>query len=93
MYGSSPRGWDLELEIGIGRFDSQGAANVNLITQGRGFLNRIYLLTLWSSLGVSLKIIYHHVINKLCAAPKVMDIKVPPAAESKRFLEEKFSPT
>jgi hypothetical protein len=26
------------------------------------------------------------------AAPKVMDIKVPPAAESNRFLEEKFSP-
>jgi hypothetical protein len=25
-------------------------------------------------------------------APKVRDIKVPPAAESKRFLEEKFSP-
>jgi hypothetical protein len=26
------------------------------------------------------------------AAPKVMDIKVPPVAESRRFLEEKFSP-
>jgi hypothetical protein len=26
------------------------------------------------------------------AVPKLMDIKVPPAAESKRFLEEKFSP-
>jgi hypothetical protein len=26
------------------------------------------------------------------ATPKVMDIKVPPTAESKRFLEEKFSP-
>jgi hypothetical protein len=25
-------------------------------------------------------------------APKVRDIKVPPAAESNRFLEEKFSP-
>jgi hypothetical protein len=25
------------------------------------------------------------------AAPKVSDIKVPPAAESNRFLEEKFS--
>jgi hypothetical protein len=25
---------------------------INLIIQGRGFLNRIYLLTLWSSLGV-----------------------------------------
>jgi hypothetical protein len=26
------------------------------------------------------------------AAPKVRDIKVPPTAESNRFLEEKFSP-
>jgi hypothetical protein len=39
--------------------------SINLITQGRGFLNRIYLLTLWSSLGVSLRIIYHHVVKKL----------------------------
>jgi hypothetical protein len=28
----------------------------------------------------------------ITAAPKVRDIKVPPAAESNRFLEEKFSP-
>jgi hypothetical protein len=26
--------------------------SINLITQGKGFLNRIYLLTLWSSLSV-----------------------------------------
>jgi hypothetical protein len=28
----------------------------------------------------------------LVAAPKVRDIKVPPAAKSNKFLEEKFSP-
>jgi hypothetical protein len=30
--------------------------------------------------------------SSFVAAPKVRDIKVPPAAESSRFLEEKFSP-
>jgi hypothetical protein len=35
---------------------------------------------------------YHNIIKELVAAPKVMDIKVLPAAESRRFLEEKFSP-
>jgi hypothetical protein len=38
--------------------------SINLITQGRGFLNIIYLLTLWSSLGVLLRIIYDHIIKK-----------------------------
>jgi hypothetical protein len=30
--------------------------------------------------------------RSIIAVPKVRDIKVPPAAESNRFLEEKFSP-
>jgi hypothetical protein len=30
--------------------------------------------------------------RSLVAAPKVRDIKVPPADELNRFLEEKFSP-
>jgi hypothetical protein len=30
--------------------------------------------------------------RRFITAPKVRDIKVPPAAESNRFLEEKFSP-
>jgi hypothetical protein len=38
-------------------------------------------------------VIYHHIVEKLCCgAKKVRDIKVPLAAESNRFLEEKFSP-
>jgi hypothetical protein len=31
-------------------------------------------------------------LRSFVVAPKVRDIKVPPAAESNRFLEEKFSP-
>jgi hypothetical protein len=60
---------------------------INLITQGRSFFNRIYLLTLWSSLGVPFRIIII-LSRSYVVAPKVMDIKVPPAAESRRFLEE-----
>jgi hypothetical protein len=30
--------------------------------------------------------------RRVVVAPKVRDIKVPPADESNRFLEEKFSP-
>jgi hypothetical protein len=30
-------------------------------------------------------------LRSFVAAPKVRDIKVPPAAESNRFVEEKFS--
>jgi hypothetical protein len=36
--------------------------SINFITQGGGFFDRIYLLTLWSSLGVPFGIIYHHIM-------------------------------
>jgi hypothetical protein len=31
-------------------------------------------------------------LRSFVAVPKIRDIKVPPAAESSKFLEEKFSP-
>ena len=65
---------------------------INFITQRGNFLNRIYLLTSWSSFSVPFRVTTIISSRSFVAAPRMMDIKVPAAAESNKFLEEKFSP-
>ena len=54
-------------------------------------LNIIYLITSWTSFSVPLKVVAIISSNSFVAAPKVSAMKVPPTAESNKFLDIKFN--